>query len=168
MQLVRGGSLLLLASLFFTVSLSSCFVDPSIRLDSSSRFPSIAHRHWCRYSLFLSLSLSFSWGAGIVAQADEDARGEPKRSGSAVHRYQRRARSRAVNFELVRDATAYVCLECGTKCARSPVYESGVGLRRSSSRRPRVPARKLSSSERRVVALTRRCNDADSRRLSTL
>lgn len=27
--------------------------------------------------------------------------------------------SRAVNFELVRDATAYVCPECGTKCARS-------------------------------------------------
>jgi len=35
------------------------------------------------------------------------------------------ARSRAVNFELVRDATAYVCPECGTKCATDRMRERG-------------------------------------------
>jgi len=40
------------------------------------------------------------------------ARPQPRASVPAAH-------SRAVNFELVRDATAYVCPKCGTKCARS-------------------------------------------------
>lgn len=102
----------------------------SIRLDSS--FPSIRYR-----------------GCSLLA------RGSLRKRRRCAERTEERlsrhglnrasvptACSRAVNFELVRDATAYVCPECGTKCARSHIRERNRPAlsSRSSSLRPRVPA----------------------------
>lgn len=60
------------------------------------------------------------------------------------------ARSRAVNFELVRDATAYVCPECGTKCARS--YRSKRERETPMSRGTRAPERSFLSCACRAAA----------------
>jgi len=55
------------------------------------------------------------------------------------------ARSRAVNFELVRDATAYVCPECGTKCATDRTREGSKTERERGARVARAPERSFLS-----------------------
>lgn len=96
----------------------------SIRLD---RVPSC--RLW-------SLSLR----AALVAQrsrredAGDDAEGAAP--GILLSVATAVARSRAVNFELVRDATAYVCPECGTKCARDRIKRGAYQGPAVASNRP--------------------------------
>lgn len=93
-------------------------------ISSSSLLPTSTRRRRRPLSISLSARIRDGWLHNLedVRATTMQKRGAARR-GAARRGLSRAsvpaARSRAVNFELVRDATAYVCPECGTKCARS-------------------------------------------------
>ena len=114
---------------------------PSVSLSGSlSVYLSVS----IRCSPLFGIAVALSWRADRCASRRRCAeRTEERLSRHGLNRASvPTACSRAVNFELVRDAMAYVCPECGTKCARSHIRERNRPAlsSRSSSLRPRVPA----------------------------